>query len=137
MFFKLKVNYLFYDIFQITDSVYINPIDFLAYLYFYVIYIFSYFGPWLPIFLYIVLIYFSKISKYFERSGRSFSFNYQNWLSFNIQFYTAEGIFTINFLAVILAITSWIAFKDLKRDSNHQKLQAQKSKQMQNYEFKI
>lgn len=45
IFLKLKVNYIVVDILQILDSVYVNPFDFFYFLYFYTIYLFSYFGP--------------------------------------------------------------------------------------------
>lgn len=75
IFFKLKISYFFTDIFQMLDSIYINPFDFVHFLCFYIVYIFSYFGPWVPMFLYIFFIYFSKINRYFEKYGRSFGFN--------------------------------------------------------------
>lgn len=75
LFYKLKINYYFKDILQIKDSVYLNPLDFVELLFFYIIYLTSYFGLWVPVFIFLLISYFSKINKYFERFGRQFNFN--------------------------------------------------------------
>jgi len=88
IFFKIKINYLYIDFFQIMDSLYFNPFDFLYLIIFYLIFLTSYWGIWLPITIYLVMIYFYKFNKYFEKTGRNLTNNSLFFLNIISQTYS-------------------------------------------------
>lgn len=75
VFFRLRLHYFFEDILQALDIFYFNPKDFWNMIAYYLVFLTTYFGVITPLFLFLFLVYFSKISVAFERNFRKFGHN--------------------------------------------------------------
>lgn len=97
---KLKLTYALHDILQMLEIVYINPLDFLEFFYFYILFLINYFTIWLPISLYFVFILFGKFNVLFEKKLRRYSKS--NYIVINLvsQFY---NYFIFRFLYLFIS----------------------------------